>query len=193
MPRRASRPKTYRQPKLWADRFWLEPLRAEHHAAALYEPLSDRRLYEFIPGDPPASVQVVWDRLVRLEEPTTGRSRRAAELWLNWVVKSKDREYVGLMEATVRKNASVHLAYFIFVPHQGRGYGVEAAKLVINHLVEEFDVSIARALVDTRNNASIRLLERLGFSRKRLIEHADHFKGACSDEYEYILELKATT
>jgi RimJ/RimL family protein N-acetyltransferase len=156
----------------------------------LYPELAEPRLYEFISGEPPASVQAVWDRFVRLEEPPLGRSRRERELWLNWVIKSNDREYVGLIEATVRNNLSDQLAYFVFVAHQGQGFGAAAVKLVIDHVVDEFDVTSARALVDTRNTASIRLLERLGFSRRRLIEHADHFKGSRSDEFEYVLELK---
>jgi [ribosomal protein S5]-alanine N-acetyltransferase len=47
----------------------------------------------------------------------------------------------------------------------------------------------ARALLDTRNEASWRLMERLGFRRNRLIKDADQFKGASSDEYEYLREL----
>jgi len=46
-----------------------------------------------------------------------------------------------------------------------------------------------RALLDTRNDASSRLLERLGFQRVQLIKNADDFKGAPSDEYEYLREL----
>lgn len=61
---------------------------------------------------------------------------------------------------------------------------------MLDHVAGAAGMTIAKALVDTRNNASIRLLERLAFSRMRLIENADHFKGARSDEYEYARELK---
>jgi len=43
----------------------------------------------------------------------------------------------------------------------------------------------ARAYVDTRNKASIRLLERLGFERVDATKDADFFKGESSDEYVY--------
>ena len=46
-------------------------------------------------------------------------------------------------------------------------------------------------LLDTRNEESWRLLERLGFKRKRTIKDADHFKGSPSDEYEYVRVLRA--
>lgn len=186
MPGRVTRYDKYKPPRLRAQRFWLEPLTAEEHAARLFAPLSDPKLYEFIPGGPPASAQALWDRYTRLQ---TRRSPDRSELWLNWAVKSTDREYVGLVEATVKKDASAQVAYFIFVPHQRHGFGAKAVTLVIEHLVQDLGIKVARALVDTRNIASQRLLKRVGFERKRTIKDADHFKGATSDEYEYELRL----
>ena len=61
---------------------------------------------------------------------------------------------------------------------------------VLAHLKSEVGVREVRALLDTRNEPSWRLLERLGFRRARMIKDADHFKGAPSDEYEYVRELR---
>ena len=46
-------------------------------------------------------------------------------------------------------------------------------------------MDIVSALVDTRNEASWRLLEALGFKRNGTIKNADHFKGKPSDECVY--------
>jgi len=41
------------------------------------------------------------------------------------------------------------------------------------------------ALIDTRNAASIALVERLHFSRVARVENADYFGGCASHEYRY--------
>lgn len=86
-------------------------------------------------------------------------------------------------------DATAHVAYFVFRAHQRQGFAAEAVAAVLAHLSEALGVREARALLDTRNEGSWRLLERLGFTRARLIKNADHFKGADSDEYEYVRVL----
>ena len=48
-------------------------------------------------------------------------------------------------------------------------------------------VTLAAALVDTRNQASRALLASLGFTAIRTIERADFFKGCASDETRFEL------
>jgi ribosomal-protein-alanine N-acetyltransferase len=97
--------------------------------------------------------------------------------------------YVGLVEATVHSDLTVHVAYFVFRAYQRQGLAGEGVGAVLGHLKEALGVREARALLDTRNEASWRLMERLGFQRVRLIKDADHFKGASSDEFEYARAL----
>jgi ribosomal-protein-alanine N-acetyltransferase len=77
----------------------------------------------------------------------------------------------------------------VFTPFQRQGFAAEAVEAVLAHLKKDAGVREARALLDTRNEASWRLMERLGFRRDRTIKDADQFKGASSDEYEYLREL----
>lgn len=175
----------YAPPTLATPRFVLEPLGASH-AEHLFEPFSDARLYAFMPGDPPQSVKALRERYQRLE---LRRSPDRSELWLNWAAKDRHGNYVGLVEATVRTDRSLQIAYFVFTAHQRLGVGVETVGTVMAHLSEALHLTSARALVDTRNTASWRLLERLGFHRRRRIDNADHFKGAASDEFEYVRDL----
>jgi [ribosomal protein S5]-alanine N-acetyltransferase len=46
-----------------------------------------------------------------------------------------------------------------------------------------------KAWTDTRNLASHRLLEKLGFTKIEEIKNADEFKGSVSDEFVYSLEI----
>ena len=176
----------YTSPYLATQRLILEPLTAGH-AAELFAPLGDSALYTFLPGDPPASVETLRERYRRLE---ARRSPDGKELWLNWAGRQHNGAYVGLVEATVHADATAHLAYFVFSKFQRQGFAAEMVEAVLIHLKNDVGVHEARALLDTRNEASWRLLERLGFRRARTIKNADAFKGASSDEYEYLRDLR---
>jgi len=169
---------------LETDRLRLEPLR-ESHAAELFDLLSDPRLYEFIPQDPPATLDALAARYRFLE---ARHSPNGDEAWLNWAVRSKeDGKCVGTVQATIASDRRAQLAYEIGILFWRRGFATEACGRVIDALFEE-GITEVRAKLDTRNVASIRLLERLGFTRGALRRNADRFKGADSDEWTYTLQ-----
>ncbi len=80
------------------------------------------------------------------------------------------------------------IAYEVFDGHRRQGIAKRACAILIFELLNVHTVQIIFALVDTRNTASWKLLESLGFRRVETIENADHFKGSRSDEYRYELE-----
>ena len=165
-------------------RLLLEPLTGAH-AAGLYGQLLDGRLYAFIPQDPPASERELEDRYRRL---SGRRSPDGGEAWLNWAAREKDAGgYVGILEATVFGDGTAAIAYTVFVPHQRKGFAAEGCKRVLGHLFEDYGVPTVVAEIDTRNDASVALVEALGFWLVSLRKDADHFKGASSDEYRYEL------
>lgn len=165
-------------------RLLLEPL-LPAHASRLYEHLQDERLYGFIPQAPPASPRVLEDRYRLL---SSRRSPDGQEAWLNWAVRERSSgDYAGTLEATVSKNSTANIAYTVFVPYQRRGIAAEACGRLLEHLFEDYRVGVVAAEIDTRNVASIVLVESLGFSRVAFQKHADHFKGSSSDEYRYEL------
>jgi [ribosomal protein S5]-alanine N-acetyltransferase len=170
---------------LETERLILEPLRVAH-AAEMFTLLQDARIFTFIPHDSPRHIGEVEARLARLE---TRRSPDGGEQWLNWIVRTKsDRACVGRVEATLRRSGAAHIAYEIAPDRWGLGYGTEACARMIRALFDDFGVSIIKAEIDTRNAASIRLVERLGFRRAGVRERADYFKSMPSDEVDYVLE-----
>jgi RimJ/RimL family protein N-acetyltransferase len=172
---------------LKTPRLWIEPL-IPAHAIRLYELLQDERLYEFIPQDPPASPQALEDRYVAL---SSRRSPDGREAWLNWALRGRrSGDYAGVLEATAHENLTATLAYMIFAPYQRRGLAAEACSRLLAHLFEDYRVSAVAAEIDTRNVASIALVESLGFERVAFHKDADHFKGSSSDEYRYELRKR---
>lgn len=92
--------------------------------------------------------------------------------------------YVGLFEATVLPDRTACIAYFVFATAQRSGHGARGAGMVVSYLLAQ-GVDSVLAYIDTRNTASIRLVEKIGLRRVRLIENADHFRGSASHEYVY--------
>ncbi len=165
-----------------SERLLLEPLRRDH-AAALFPLLQDDRIYRFIPQDPPASPEALERRYRQLE----GRLSPAGdEAWLNWAVRLRaSLGYVGSVQATMQSDRTAWIAYELAPEFWGRGYATEAGSRVLELLYADYGATEVLAEVDTRNRASIRLLERLGFDRVGHKVAADHFKGSQSDEYTY--------
>lgn len=169
-------------------RLTLEPL-VVAHAEALYSALQAPDLYRFIPQDPPQSVEWLAARYARL---AMRHAPDNAEIWLNWASRLRESDvYVGTVQATVFADHTALLAYEVFPPYWHRGFAREACAHVLAHLVAEYGVSRVAAEIDTRNAASIHLVEALGFTRVAMTPHADFFKGAPSDEYRY--EWSATS
>ncbi len=94
-------------------------------------------------------------------------------------------DYVGTLEATVQEDLLAFVAYMVFVPYQRQGFAAEACGRLLQQLFEDYGVNVVAAEIDTRNVASIALVESLGFRRVAFQKDADHFKGSSSDEYRY--------
>jgi [ribosomal protein S5]-alanine N-acetyltransferase len=168
--------------RLETPRLLLEPI-VPAHAPMLNESLQDEELYRFIPQDPPPSLEALTDRYDFL---SARRSPDGREAWLNWAVREKrSGDYVGTLEATVEEDPLAFIAYMVFVPYQRRGFAAEACRRLLEHLVDDYRVGVVAAEIDTRNTASIALVETLGFERVGFQKDADHFKGSTSDEYRY--------
>lgn len=167
---------------LHAGELVLLPLR-KLHADELYAPLQDPRIYEFIPDEPPESLEALQRRYTFLER---GKSTDETEDWLNWIVyRTGQSEPLGTVQATVRQGQSADIAFIIFPEFWGLGYGRRATRAMVSYIFDRYDLKRVTANVDTRNERSIRMVEASGLECVKTIKDADHFKGRSSDEYEY--------
>jgi RimJ/RimL family protein N-acetyltransferase len=71
----------------------------------------------------------------------------------------------------------------VFPPYWRQGLAREGCSRLFTWLFDTLGVQQLAAEVDSRNVASLRLLERLGFERASFKADADHFKGCSSDEW----------
>lgn len=143
-------------------RLRLEPL-VPAHAAALFEGLSDPRIYAFLDERPPASLAALTERYQRLAKR---RSPDGRDRWLNWALFSPQAGcHVGYVQATVHPDASAEIAYVLFPPWWGSGRAREAVVAMIAHLRERYGVTRLVAHLHPENRRSIALVTSLGFAR----------------------------
>ena len=132
--------------------------------------LSDPAIYEY-ENEPPPSLEWLRTRFTKLE---TRRSADGHEQWLNWVIRLPPSELAGYVQATVYPEGRAGIAYQLSSAYWGRGLAREAVKSMISELVEHYEVHSLFAVLKSENLRSMRLLERLGFSRASAEQHGTH-------------------
>jgi RimJ/RimL family protein N-acetyltransferase len=171
---------------LETERLELVPL-AERFAGEMYDGLQSPDLYQYVGDAAPPSREWLCERYRRLE---TGGSPDSAELWLNWLLREKiTRRWMGYVQATVT-GRSASVAYLLFVKAWGAGYAHEAVGRMLLSLKSNYGVREFTATVHVGNLRSIRLLERLGFTRRSFTENAEIIRGEPTDEYRYTRAVK---
>jgi RimJ/RimL family protein N-acetyltransferase len=162
-------------------RLVMEPITASH-APEMALLLADPQLFEFLPSDPPSVNELA--KLYGYWEAR--RSPDGSELWLNWAGRRTDtNDVVGHFQAGVESDGSASIAYTVGLRHQRRGFATEAMSAVCDLLDQFLRVHTIRAWIDTRNAASINLVQRIGLRKNQYIENADNFKGSPSHEYVF--------
>ncbi len=168
---------------LQRDSVALRPLQVAD-AIPMYVPFCDPALYFFVPMDPPATLGAMQ---ARFEELCSGGSEDGLETWQNWTIRLEGHDTpIGIVETTLFRDARAQIGYFVFRDYWRRGIASIAVGLAVEHLREACAVRLCEAFVDTRNFASMRVLEKLGFTVAEFIPQADFFKGQHSDEYRLV-------
>ena len=170
-----------RTPTLQTSRLLLRPF-AESDADAVYSLQSNARILRF------------WD-----SPPWTERSRADA-----FIVASRKMEDDGVgarfaIETRVNSTfvgwcsmfrwnpvyRSLGIGYCFDEPAWGKGYATEAVRAMLHWAYETLDLNRIEAELDTRNQASARVLEKLGFEREGIRREDCIVSGEVSDSWIY--------
>lgn len=162
----------------------IEPLKAAH-ADLLFDAYQDPRMYQYIPGQPPPSLDSLRKEYSEFE---AGAPADSNEVWLNWVIKRRaDQQLVGTLQATLEGDGKLWIGYVIASIYWGQGVARAALGLLLAELRERFPNREVLASVDIRNSASIKVLERNGF--RCLRTEAAEIRGEPTEDYIYSLQL----
>jgi len=84
-----------------------------------------------------------------------------------------------------RSHQRGELGYALASPAWGKGYATEAARLAIAFAFDAIGLARLEADIDPRNEASCRLVERVGFQREGLLRQRWHVAGEITDSAMY--------
>jgi len=168
-------------PTLHTSRLLLRPF-ADSDADALFAMHSNPRVMRY------------WDSPPWREPERSGRFMAAArQLAVDGtgtrlaMERLSDGVFVGWC-GIARWNAefrSAALGYCLDETAWGQGYGTEGARALVGWAFDTLDLNRVQAEVDTRNPASYRVMEKLGFVREGLLREDCIVDGEISDTYVY--------
>ena len=143
-----------------SQRLRYEPL-SPRHARGLFPVLADTRVFEYLIGDPPATVEEYEAEFTWREAGP--RPCYVGERWWHYAVfEAATGQPIGRIEATSPESWA-EVAYLFGADFWGRGYAAEAMAWLHRRLAAESAVTECWAAVLPGNGRSMRLLHRLGY------------------------------
>ena len=101
-----------------------------------------------------------------------------------WIVSLKEDDAlvgeIGFYDYK-KKHRKAEIGYKLARRHWRKGYMSEALTAMLDYIYSETDVNRVQALVDPRNPASLRLLEKHGFRREGVLRDYEYERGAYVD------------
>lgn len=164
-------------PQLETERFVLRAA-ADSDSRDLLALYSDAAVVEYMPFTPFESEQDALDEMSwykKIFKEHTG---------LRWMIEDKESHrvigtcgYLGYEEEHHR----AEIGYDLLSSCWGRGVMTEAARAVLDFGFNQMQLNKIEAKVDPGNEASIRLLLKLGFQQEGLLRQHEFEKGRCVD------------
>ena len=151
--------------RLCTPRLLLRPLR-DADAAALHALFADPQVVRYWTSGPWSSADASSSAIrADREEMRAGTRLRLG------VVRLADDRLVGACTLSQLEwpSGRAELTYALAPPVWGRGYAAEAVGELLRYAFDTLGLRRIEADADPRNNASVRLLQRLGFVREGLL------------------------
>ena len=143
-------------------------------------------------ADPEVARYQSWSQMTAEEASAFLAEQEAAPFgrpgWLQIaIVERSAGRLVGDIGICFHPNDSepAEIGFTVATPWQGKGFASEAVREALALLFEHTDVAEVLAITDTRNLASIRLLERVGFALNQTVPAV--FRGEPCTEHVYLM------
>ena len=105
-----------------------------------------------------------------------------------YIIQTKEGRRVGQLVARERKDDTVQIGYRVTPPARNKGYCTAAVNTIVNHIFSDMTTQRITAEANPRNRASIRVLEKAGFTKTGYKEKAVEINGAWMDGAVYTLK-----
>lgn len=151
---------------------------------ALFAMRSDKETMRFIPRPlavAPEDSKVLIDNMLKGIEDKSS---------INWAITlSGDDTLIGVagFVRTNLANHSAEIGYLLNSKHQGKGIMNETVAAIINHGFNQLNLNRIEAIIDPRNIASEKLLQKLGFEKEGHLKQNVFFNNSYLDSVYYAL------
>jgi RimJ/RimL family protein N-acetyltransferase len=149
-------------PVLTTTRLRLRPF-THGDAAPLFRVFSDEQVVRFWSNG-------AWTEIAQAEKMIEEAmlAYREGGLCRYAIVLVETGELIGIcnLRGFFEQNRRCELGYALGSAHWGHGYACEALEALLGHAFSALDMNRIEADIDPRNDASARLLERLGFRKE---------------------------
>jgi len=159
------------------------------HIAEIHQLNSYEKVAAFNTIGIPTNIEVTEEFI----KPIIEDRRRSERTTFGWVIRSKETDefigQVGMNLAPKRfKMAEIH---YSVVPYSwGNGYATECVKAVINFGFEILKLHRIEAGVATKNENSIKVLEKVGMTREGMKRKVLPLNNGWSDNYHYSILIE---
>lgn len=166
-------------PTLTTERLRLRPFTASD-ADDLWALHSDAHVLRYWDSPP-------WTDPARADRFLATCARMADEGSGARVVIERDGSFLGWagLSEWNPDHRSAKLGYVLGEPAWGHGYATEAARALLTWAFDALDLNRVQAEADTRNAASARVLEKLGFVHEGTLREDCVVNGVASDSWVY--------
>jgi RimJ/RimL family protein N-acetyltransferase len=104
--------------------------------------------------------------------------------WKPFVIQKKDGTKIGIIWHMVNQpSGTTEIGCFLVPRERGKGYGTEAAQLMVDYLFLYRNIVRIEAKANVRNETSQRVLEKVGFKIEGTIRKYQLVRGVWTDYY----------
>lgn len=104
--------------------------------------------------------------------------------WKIFIIQKRDGTRIGITWHIFHlPYKQMEIVCFLVPSARGKGYGTEAAQLMIDYLFLSKDIVRIQAIVNVSNKASQKVLEKAGLKAEGIIRKALFVRGAWTDYY----------
>ena len=103
-----------------------------------------------------------------------------------FIIEKKDGTRIGHVGSFFdSRGRAMEIGYAIVPSERGKGYGTEDIRIMVDYLFLSKDIVRIQAPTETRNVASQRALEKVGFSKEGIMRKSLYVRGQYRDMYLY--------
>jgi len=104
--------------------------------------------------------------------------------WKRFIIQKKDGARIGIIWHFINQPyETMEIGYFLIPSERRKGYGTEAAQLMVDYLFIFKNIVRIQAMTNVGNKASQRVLEKVGFTTEGTIRKLAFVRGVWTDWY----------